>query len=71
MPRYHWIITLQVFEPKGRTSFVDGHGTVTPAEGTTRKQLFEDAKAYICEQSGIKDPAQTNVMFFALDLDEL
>lgn len=71
MRRYHWILTLQVFKPQGGTSFVDGHGTTKRAPGQTRRDVFEQARAYICEQSGIDDPARTAVMFFALDLDEL
>ena len=69
MRRYHWILTLQVFK-QGGTSFVDTHGTVTPTEGTTRKQLFEQAKAYLCKHVGV-DPARTTVMYFSLEPDEL
>lgn len=69
MPRYHWILTLNVFRPSGASSF-DSHGTVTPAEGGTRQQVFEDAKAHVCEQAGV-DPARAVVAFWSLELDEL
>lgn len=70
MRRYHWILTLQVFKPHGGMSSLDGHGTVTPAEGGTRQSVFEDAKAYVCEEAGV-DPARTVVAFWVLEPDEL
>jgi hypothetical protein len=64
---HHWVMTLQV--PGQGTAH--GNGTWTPPPGATRQDVFEAIKARLVSQAPGMGLERGNVLFFALEPNQL
>lgn len=69
---FHFIITLLFPGPNGTgMGYVTRNGTVSAQPGETRQDLFSKVLDHVCNTVNEPGVARSNVVFFALDRNEL